>query len=173
VVWDDLRIPGTSVRFGASSPDIAPFLGAGGLYLPAFDGAGTSEQVFFTVQFPHGYKLGTDICPHVHWSPTTADAGNVKWNLEYTWVEIGGTFAASATIDVTDAASGTAWDHQVAGFADINGSGITTVSSMLVGRLYRDPTDGADTYGADASLLEIDFHHQIDTIGSLQATSKI
>jgi hypothetical protein len=172
VVWDDLRIPGTSVRLGASAPDLVAFLGAGGLLLPAFDGGATLEQVYFTIQMPHGYKLGTDITPHVHWTPTTAGAGNVKWNLEYSWSDTGATFPAATTIAVTDAAGGTAWEHTKSFFPAIDGSGITKVSSMLVCRLFRDPSDGADTYGADASFSEFDFHYQIDTIGSQQPSSK-
>lgn len=173
IVWDDLRIPGSSVRLGASAPDLVAFLGAGGLLVSAFDGNATLEQIYFTIQLPHGYKLGSNITPHVHWTPTTAGAGNVKWNLEYSWSNTGSAFPGSTTISVTDAASGTAWEHTKAFFPAIVGSAITDVSSMLVCRLFRDPSDGADTYGDDASFLELDFHYQIDMIGSVQPSSKV
>jgi hypothetical protein len=166
-VWDDLRVPGLATALGATSPDLISFLAAGGLEVLGFDGNATLEQVFFTVQLPHTYKQGTDIYPHVHWSPVNTNAGNVVWQLEYTWVNIDGTFPASATITVTDAASTTAWSHQVAPFAAITGTG-KEISSMLVCRLFRDPTDGNDDYASDAAFLEIDFHHEVNTMGSRQ-----
>lgn len=166
-VWDDLRIPGLSVAKGASAPDLISWLGAGGLMVNGFDGNATSEQVFFTCQLPHSYKQGSDIEPHVHWGPVNANAGNVKWFLEYSWANIDGTFPAITTISIVDAASGTAWDHQVAPFSTITGTG-KMISSMLVCRLYRNPGDGDDTYGSDAGFLEFDFHFEKDTIGSRQ-----
>lgn len=170
-VWDDLRIPGLSVKLGASAPDLVAFLGAGNLKAYAFDGGATSEEVHFTIQLPHSYKEGTDITPHVHWSPTTANAGNVQWFLEYSWANIDATFPAVTTINVIDAASGTAWDHQMGVMSAITGTS-KTISSMLVCRLYRDPTGGSDTYGDDASLLEIDFHFEMDTVGSRTVSAK-
>jgi hypothetical protein len=170
-VWDDLRVPGLQVKIGASAPDLTAFLGAGNLLIYRFDGNATTEQVYFTIQLPHSYKEGSDITPHVHWSPINANAGNVKWQLEYSWANIDATFPAVTTITATDAASGTAWDHQTIDFSAITGTG-KTISSMLVCRLFRDPTDAADTYASDAALLEIDFHFEINTIGSRAILTK-
>jgi hypothetical protein len=172
-VFDDLRIPGLTVTLpAANAPDFGAFLGAGGLQIYLFDGAGVqTESVHFTIQIPHSYKEGSDIVPHVHWSAVNGNAGNVVWQLEYTWQNIDGTFPAVTTITVTDAASGTAWDHQKAFFSAITGTG-KTISSMLVCRLFRDPTHASDTYGSDAAFLEIDFHFEKDTVGSRQITTK-
>jgi hypothetical protein len=170
-VWEDLRIPGTSTQLGASAPDLGAFLGSGNILVPRFDGNATTEQVFFTAQLPHSYKEGTNITPHIHWTPTDTNSGNVHWQLEYSWANIGSAFSAPTTITVTDAASGTAWDHQVAGFSAISGTG-KTISSMLSCRLFRDPTDAADTYAYDAAFLEIDFHFEGDTVGSTTITAK-
>jgi hypothetical protein len=168
-VWDDLRTPASSIFLLGLGADPAwgAFLGAGNLQILRFDGATTLERVFFTVQMPHTYKEGTDIYAHVHWTPTTANAGNVKWNLEYSWINVNGTFPAVTTIAIVDAASGTAWDHQVAEFPTITGTG-KELSSMLVCRLFRDPNDGQDTYGFDAGLLEFDIHFEVNTMGSIQ-----
>jgi hypothetical protein len=170
-VWDDLRVPGTSVQKGASAPDLVSFLGAGNVMVNAFDGGATTEQVFFSIQLPHSYKEGSDITPHVHWSPINANAGNVKWQLEYSWANVNDTFPAVTTISVVDATDTTAWKHQLAGFSAISGTG-KTLSSMLVCRLFRDPSDGDDTYGSDAAFLEFDVHFEIDTVGSRQILSK-
>ena len=173
--WDDIRIPGTSVRSGASAPDLEPWLGAGGLRLPTFNGGATLEQVYFTIQLPHSYKLGTPIYPHVHWGPTTAGAGNVIWNLEYSWVDNGRVSPAAATIQATDAAGGAAWTSQTASFdaiTPVNGTNGDILSGMITCRLYRDPTLAGDTYADDASLLEFDFHIRLDTIGSRDVLTK-
>ncbi|MFA5037701.1 MAG: hypothetical protein WC479_11060 [Candidatus Izemoplasmatales bacterium] len=171
-VFDDLRTSGTSVKIGASAPDLVTFAPATtNLQLYGFDGINTSEQVFFAIQLPHSYKEGTNITPHIHWSPTTADAGNVKWFLEYTWANNGVAFAAPTTITVTGAAGGTAWMHNKHYFSDIVGTG-KTISSMLICRLYRNPADAADTYEHDAALLEFDFHYEMDSVGSQTASSK-
>ncbi len=172
-VWDDLRVPVTTAKPGNVVPDFAGFLATGGLKTYLFDGGGRAEEIHFIVQMPHSYKLGTNITPHVHWTPTDTNTGNVRWSLEYTWQQRGAVFGASTTIHIIDAASGTAWDHLLrANFAAIDGSGISLVSSMLVCRLFRNSADGGDTYASDAALLEIDFHYEIDTVGSRGMVAK-
>lgn len=169
--WDDLRLSGSSLGAGAAAPDQVTWVSASNLKVRGFDGTNTTEMLYFEAQFPHAYKEGSDIHAHVHWGPTTANAGNVKWNMEYSWVNIGDVAPAVTTTSVVQAAGGTAYKHNMVDFPVISGSG-KTLSSMLVGRLYRNPTDDADTYAYDAALLEIDFHFQIDGLGSVSETSK-
>lgn len=170
--FDDLRIPGLSTKIGATPPDLISFAPATtNLQVYGFDGTTITEQVFFVVQLPHSYKEGSDITPHVHWTPVDTNSGNVKWFLEYSWANNEIAFSAPTTISVIDAADGTAWKHQKAFFSPIVGTG-KTISSMLVCRLYRNPTDAEDTYGSDAAFLEIDFHFEQDTLGSQTASSK-
>lgn len=169
--WDDLRVSANSVRVpGSAAPSWSTFLGS--IQALEFVTAPPSNaSVHFSCQLPHTYKEGTDIYPHVHWAPDGTNTGNVRWGLEYTWQNIDGTFAAPTTIYVNDAGSGTAYDHQVATFSAITGTG-KTISSMLMCRLFRDTDDAADTLTDSAFLLEIDFHHEIDAPGSDQSTSK-
>ena len=108
---------------------------------------------------------------HVHWMPTNANAGNVKWNLEYSWQNINGTFSAPTTISIVDSTDTTAWKHLIAVFPTIDGSAIT-VNNAIVFRLYRDPSDGDDTYGSDAALIQVGFHYEANTMGSRQVTAK-
>lgn len=170
-VWEDLMIPGLSVGTAASAPDLISFGPSGNLKMFAFDGNSTSEQVFFSCQLQHAWKLESTIKPHVHWTPTTTGSGNVKWFFEYSWANIDGTFGAPTTISVVQAASGTAWQHQLASLPDIAGTG-KGLSSMLVCRLYRNPADSQDTYGDDAAFLQFDIHYEMDTVGSREAASK-
>lgn len=171
-VWDDLRVPVSSIkRLGNSDPDWETFLN--GTYGLAFSNT-VDQEVFFVVQIPHSWKLGSDLHPHVHWSPSNTNTGSVTWKLEYTIADITGTFGATSTLSVTDAGDGTAYKHQLADLGDIDMSGYTDsgdVSIILVCRLYRDVDDG-DDYNADAFLHEIDFHFEKDMLGSRLELSK-
>jgi hypothetical protein len=92
--------------------------------------------------------------------------------LEYSWADDeDSTFPANATISVTDAASGTAWQNQLANFAAISGTN-KTIQSTFVFRVFRDPADAADTYASDAGFLVFGVHFQQDTVGSRQITTK-
>lgn len=175
VYWDDLRIPVNSVRVqGVSNiPQWDAF--KTGLQLLWFD-ATTMEQVFFSIQMPHGYRLKTDILAHVHWVPASNGSANqkVSWGLEYALSEIGDVFPSTTTIygneHVPADVSVVADKHYLTPIGTIDGSNITSVSAMLSGRLFRDATGAGatDNYTADAGLLEIDFHYQIDSLGSRQ-----
>lgn len=167
-VWDDLRIAATATSKGAArAPGFAQLLDDGdsstGVYAYQFDKA-TEEELHFAVQFPHTWKTGSTVYPHVHWCPVDTDTGNVIWGLEYTWASITGTLGNTTIITVTDAADGTAFKHQLADFDGIAGTG-KTASSMMLCRVFRQAADESDTYDNDAALLEIDFHYEIDKLG--------
>jgi hypothetical protein len=192
VYWEDLRVPLTSGRIGASNPPtLAQYRDNGaasvGVFAFRFDDqavAGNEEQMWFAVQMPHGYKLGSDIQPHLHWGIKTAGAANefVKWGLEYTWVDIDGTFGTT-TIITTDASSAAAATtsgdatlvvnkHYTSNFADIDGSGISGVSSMIMCRLFRNSSHADDDLAQSAWAFEFDFHVQLDAPGSDTVTVK-
>ncbi|MFC1622062.1 hypothetical protein ACFL13_01620 [Patescibacteria group bacterium] len=168
-VWDDVRVPITGVKTGGSKiPGFVKFKddggGSQGVFSYQFD-PDQEEEVYFTVQLPHSYKAGSDIEPHIHWTPIDGNSGSVIWGLEYTWANYEGTFSDTTIVTKTQAASGTAYEHQIADFAAISGTG-QAESSMLICRVYRDATDGSDDYGSDVALLEIDFHFQIEKMGT-------
>lgn len=200
--WEDLKVPVNAVEINAKKKsdgtDIEPAEWAGfkegsSLGLLWFESANDEEdeqEVLFTVQMPHGWKEGTNIFPHVHWTSGRLDSrgalndarapgsDRVTWGLEYIWVNVGGTFPDSDIFYGTDivAPNGESidlYEHVITplGSGGINGSG-KTLSSMLVCRLFRNSSAGTDTYGGEAGLLEIDFHYQIDSDGSNQEYSK-
>ena len=123
------------------------------------------EELYFVAQLPHTYKPGTNIRPHVHWTPTNTDTGSVVWGLEYTWQDIDETYGNTTIATATDAADGTAYKQQIVGFGDVTGTGMKE-SSMLVCRVFRDATSGADTYNTDSVLLELDFHFEVNKMGT-------
>ena len=180
-VWDDLRVtPGAFDRPGVSDPALVS-------YTPT--GAGTATYLYefakndianFTVQLPHKYKHGTDISVHVHWTPGPNGAGEsgnyVGWKVDYSWANIDGNFVAMATADLSDVCDGTNDKHQMTPAASITGTG-KTISSMLVCNIKRTDTGADDTWAGAGTgnlplLLEIDFHFEIDTVGSRQIGTK-
>jgi hypothetical protein len=167
-VYNDLRTSGLAVRTqGSSDPTLNTYLG--NLRLYEFS-ASTMNEVFITIQMPHGYKEGSNIEPHVHFSPNGTSGGNTRWGLEYTWTNMDGTFGAPTTVYV-DATTGTTQHaHKYGSFGSISGTG-KTISSVLVCRLFRDAANAADTNTNGSFLLEFDVHYEQDRIGSRTATA--
>lgn len=171
--WEDIRIAGANTRVGVTAPAVAAFGPSGSLRALHFEQS-HHDEIYFEIQMPHAWKEGSNIYPHVHWAPVSATAGNVVWQLDYSWANNGETFGAPATMtsDAT-AAGGTAWVHKGnplrdgSGNAFISGAG-KKISSMLVCRIHRDAGAGADTLAADAAFLEFDIHYEVDSFGSRQ-----
>lgn len=174
-VFDDIRTPMTAIRItgpgGTTPPDEVLYKGS---VVLAFGGAGTDdEKAFFTIQIPHWYKEGSDIVPHIHWTPEDNTAGNVRWVLTHSWANIDAAFPGESTDTIVVAADETTDKHQRDNFTTISGAG-KTISSMILCSIQREDSDGTDTYNnKDAYLTEIDFHAEKDTMGSrLIADSK-
>ncbi len=181
--WDDLRIEPTTRNTGANAPTFTKVYdnGAGsrGVYLYVFDDSATEKEVFFTIQMPHGWA-GTKIYPHVHWIGAVDDTtANPRWGLEYKWADIGEAFGNTSIVYTTAEKIGTngATDpnvslnyHYISAFAGITPTSAQDgISSVMVGRLFRNSSDAADTYnatGASCYLLYIDFHFEVNTCGS-------
>lgn len=174
-VWEDLRVPMTASKLGGShDPGFALFIANGasqGVFSYDFDKT-TEEELYFAVQMPHSWKIGSTIHPHVHWGVKTAPAGGttVRWGLEYTWQSINGVFAAPTIIYTTATDPVTQYKHLLNEFTDIAGTGITGVSSMLLCRIFRDVAN--DNFDDDASLFEFDIHYEMDTDGSNEEYAK-
>jgi hypothetical protein len=182
--WEDLRIEPT-VRLlspTTNNPTWTKFVDNGsasrGLWLYAFDYSGTEKELHFTAQMPHAWD-GGDIHIHVHWIGSHAQStATPKWGLEYSWAEAGTVFANSDII-YTDGynytLSGTDPDvtinkHYISKWASISPDSTDNgLSSIIMGRVFRNSSDGGDTYtqsGNLCGLLYIDLHYQIDAFGS-------
>lgn len=169
VLYQDINFEALSLGTGASAPDLINVFGTGGIKGLGFDGNVTLEQVYGGGEMLHDYKEGTDISFHVHWMPTTNTAGDVKWNLEYSWynAETDAEIPAPQTISVVQSSGGDDWKAHVIEFPTISGIG-KKIGSHLKFRFYRNPSDGADTYPDDAVLDSIGVHYQVDSDGSRQ-----
>ena len=169
-VWKDDNVAGVSLGRGATPPDMVEY-NSTGIFLPSFDGAATTEQLFGTIELQHDYHEGEDITPHIHWMPVNANAGNVNWQLSYAVIE-DGTAApiVSGDLNTVVAAPGVAWQPARTDFAAISNANLR-IGQQIAFRLFRDPT-ASDTYASDAMLLTFGIHYPIDTIGSRLITTK-
>jgi hypothetical protein len=170
-VFNDINISGNSLGVGPVAPGTVALVGSG-ILTYAFIGTGVQvDELHGSVEILHDYEEGSEIVPHVHWMPTTNDAGNVKWQMEYIWFNRGATAGASATISTVAAAGGTAWVGHISSFPGISGVGME-MGSRFSFRIFRDPADGSDTYEHPVALLDIGIHYEVDTIGSRTVGSK-
>jgi hypothetical protein len=161
--WDDLKAPATAINppGAAADPDVSADTG-----LLLFDAAAT-EVCFITMQMPHGWVEGSVIVPHVHWHKTTSAAGTVAWRLRYRYSNPRAVMSAwSDPITATPtpvADEDTAEKHAISTFGNVQYTD-GKISMMWLFELAR--VGSADTYAADAELLEFDIHYQISQPGS-------
>lgn len=165
--WNDLNQSALSLaKTGPSSPTLTAINGTTVQAL-AFTGTGVQiNEAWGSFELLHDYLEGTGIEPHVHWTPATNGAGNVKWLMDYHWVEQGATFGAATTISAVAVAPGlTPWGNLRTDLGHLSGAN-RKIGSRFVFRLYRNPADAADTYAADALVLDVGIHYQRDALGS-------
>jgi hypothetical protein len=141
------------------------------------------NELWFTYHMPHDYKPGSDIHLHVHWSQNVIDTGgtagvpgNVKWyaDVMYAKGHNQAAFPATITTSMVDTASGTAYQHMLKevqlSATSPSASQIDTDNlepdGIILLRLYRDPTDVADTLNQAPFLLTCDIHYQIDRVNT-------
>ena len=173
-LWDDMRVPAQEVVNipGPLEPQWMQLLddgfGSEGVWALHFD---IGHQSFFNIQFPHDWKVGTDIYPHVHWTTdASAGPGDVVWGLEYTVTPVFAPFPlTSVLLTLPPGLVSGPYIHEVTGFGppSIDGS-LLGLSSMLLCRIWRD----VGTYPGLIALLEIDFHYLKDDLGSVSQYSK-
>lgn len=172
VLWDDVTVSVNLLAPGQTPADSIIFGLSGQARILGFDGVNTQESVEGTLQLPHKYKEGSNIRPHIHWTPTTAGTGNVKWFFEYYWINPNDTADnVPTTITAVASCSNEQWKHKLISFPEIVGTN-KRVSSILIFRIYRNPADAADTYTADAGLISFDIHYQMDALGSKNELTK-
>lgn len=177
-MWRDERFPAQSVKLDATNPP-TPTAYRGSSVL-AF-ASNPNQKVYFLAQLNHDWKMGTNLDAHLHIVLPTAGAGlgaeNVKFDLTYSWAYIGYSFPVETPLPVTRDVQNDPADTHI--YMDIghvlasnaSGAGDEGVSSMLLCSLTRD-TSVANDYADDVYLLEVDFHIQVNSIGSRFEASK-
>lgn len=176
--WDDLKIPITAARLGASAPPVFRKLqetagGSTGVFAYHFSKS-VEQQVYFELQMPHDWQNGTTIYPHIHWCGVDNEASvKVKWGLEYVITAYEGVIGNTVIVTGDTPENGdtgvTALKSQITNL----GSGIdmlafTGLSAILMGRLFRDV---ADDYDDEAVGISLDFHYKRWRLGSANPAS--
>ena len=187
--WDDIRVePSVRTAVGSGVPAFERwYRDAGnttnGVYCYSFTDesiAGNEKEIFFSLQMPHAWRLGSAIHMHTHWvGASTVATSTVVWGLEYTWAEpITGLFTNTTTITTTNREGGgintTQYVHNLTEFATITPTvNSDNVSTVMLARLYRNSSIATDTYTDKACLLYIDAHFINDSpSGSIGEYSK-
>lgn len=173
-VFDDVYPSSVTIGSGGSAPSFTAY--NGNLRAYEFLGSGaTTKELNMGFQIPHSYKEGSDIIPHIHiYIPDDGTGGVIKYYCEYTWTNIDQTgTVATTTISgtITRAANAGINNNAILSFGTVTGTG-KTISSVFMCRIYRNPADVGDTFGASTWLKSADIHFECDTLGSKTATAK-
>ena len=167
--WEDVNFSPVATAVGPSAPDLINF-STSGIKIASLDGVATNEELNAAVELPHKHRTGGDLIAHVHWCPTTTEAGNVRLYFDY-WIVNGTTTIGNGTFDVVDSATGGAWLEKRKDFGTISSTGLM-IGDQCVFRLHRIPTSTDDTYGSEIGIFSWGFHHEVDSLGSNTITSK-
>lgn len=170
--WNDINLSLIPPATGAAAPSVIAINGDARLKCYAFAGGGAvPDEISGSCEILHDYKEESNITPHIHWCPVDANAGDVKFQLRYMWVERNGTFSGGQTISVVLPAPGVAWQEVRSSFPVISGTG-HHIGSRFIYNLFRDQTDVQDTYGSNVGVFDFGIHFERDTLGSRGITAK-
>lgn len=167
-VWKTLK-PMSIIdpSLGYTPPGISSLVG--GVSAPAFD-ATVEESLGFRFIMPADFARNTQVYPVIHWSPSSVATSRVRWGIEYTLADRGSSnFTTVNTVYLEQDGSGVINAHQaventvdaiIAGNADM----------IIVGRVFRDATNGNDTYPDDAIFHGIELKYVSDLVGLINRT---
>lgn len=168
VCHDDVYPSALSVGTGGNAPSFTAY--SGNMMASEFVGLGAAaKEVFAQFQIYHSYDEGTTVIPHIHlYIPDNVTGGNIKFSMEYHWENVdttGAIVTSTATGTITRAANAGISSNHILSFGNVAGTG-KTISSILSARIYRDPSDAGDTFGASVWLRSGDVHISKNTMGS-------
>lgn len=164
-LWQDVRIPMSSTRPGASAPTASAFIGNTRAY--RWDNAGPVQSLEWELQAPHGFNEAATygLRLHVHWTAGSMTSPNVvEWNVEVVVADINGAFPGVTNTYSATGLTAVAFQHIVTPIHTFTG---LHDSAVIVGRIYRS-IGGGDTYaGNDVFGLSLDAHYVVQEAGSL------
>jgi hypothetical protein len=164
-VWRDLtsdivvrQTPGVGVPTWTTGLNGGPFAAY------QFD---INEEVWIAFHMDHDYHPGSSFHIHTHWMTDGTSTNTVKWQLTYS-VAKGHNQSAfnmtGTTVNIEQAAQGTAWRHMVTESTAISSSELEVDSLILVNvkRITNGGTDNSD----NVYLLTADIHYQASYLGT-------
>ena len=168
-VWDDLRFPAQAINPAGAAvpPTVSNTTG-----MLEFAGGSTDNTIAGQAQMPHNWKYGTSIDPHIHTLFTTAAANvSAEWRLEYNVFPLGSAsttaYGSYTTLPLLVVKNPN--DNKVVVYSEFNQIPMVGCigSTTILWRLTRVASDTVnDTDSNAVALTEIDFHYQIDKLGS-------
>jgi hypothetical protein len=163
--WKNVDANIYNIASGSSAPDPSNLEVIPGMRVFGFKDGSAMNEIFATIELPHDLIPGTAIRPHIHWCPADSAAGDVKWQLCYTFADDGLPFHDAVTLTAVQAANGLN-TYSSKEFAPII-PGTNLGGGVLVAmKLFRDATDPEDTYSGIAKLLSLGIHYQSKDVGS-------
>lgn len=168
-VWNDLITPFVIKNIGGgNNPTFGVLMGnMQGLLFPK----DVMTQVWCDFHIQHDIALGTKIYPHIHWCPTTVNAGTVRWGVEYIVAKGHGqqAFGPSTTVYVeTTFGPNNQWKNMLSEISDadaINSADIEP-DSIIKTRIFRDAKHANDTYQFNIHAWQSDLHYQVARVGT-------
>lgn len=129
-----------------------------------------TEILIVRAQMPHGWNIGTDIFPHVHWRQSRNEQAVFK--IDYKWYDNGALESTSWTT-YTMGTYAFPYVSDTLSQINYNATGISgagkNISSIFLAKLYRDD----NVYAADALADDFDIHLRLDSIGAVNYFTKI
>jgi hypothetical protein len=175
---DGLVLSGTSTVFcdllptavytptGASAPNITVYPGSTTLKCQEFTNAGGAEEFNPSFQFPHEWKEGTEIVPHLHLAiPDDGTGGTITMNMTYQWVnhdDIGAIAETTVSGSIIRLANAGVNHNAILSFPPITDA-TKKISSIFTARITRNT---GDTFQGSVWLKSADIHVECNTLGS-------
>jgi len=162
---------------GAAAPTFGAYRGvAPNIIQQYFFSNAVAQEIFFEFHILHDYAPGTDLFIHTHWSCNVAPTGNCKWSFDVSYAKghNQGAFSAPITTFVTQASSGTQYQHMIAEVQLSAASPSATqldsddieVDGIILVRVWRDAGDAADTLNQVPFLHFVDVHYMSTGLGT-------
>ena len=144
--------------------------------------AALANYITVNIQLQHGWVIGSDIEPHIHWFQNQNQTPNLL--LQYRW-QLNGAEKVNDWVNLKVdklifpyPSTGTPTINQIATFGKVTPPDEVNVSEIIQFRVIRDTANastlfgGADTYTGNVSLVNFDLHIKVDAFGSRKVYEK-
>jgi hypothetical protein len=166
-VFEDENFSATVTAVGANAPALMNWDDSS-VQVPYFTHTLTKELNMLKEYRHAGVVQGT-ISIHAHLKPTTADAGTMKFYVEY-YIKHGTSTRETATLSAEVATNSAAWDDVRLTFPDLQ-SNLLGPGCQIGMRLYRLSTDPG-TYTHPVAISTWGYHMELDMVGSHTISTK-
>ena len=163
--WKDIVTDLVAKSTGAAVPSLAAF--RDNVYAYSFSST-TDQELFCCFHIPHDIKAGSNVYPRIHYSngANTNTTQDIIWKFSYMFAKGFGSpaeaFPAEQTIVLSSKGSAVQYAHLITECTDDEAITIDEPDGILLARVWRHASDGADTYPAPAFAFTADLHYQTD-----------